>query len=186
MRPLIVNNVLECTKVLMNGASLCGVVCALFVWAPAVWSRGVSWWHACCQCANNKRSPHQMTGANTFGYTMAPENAALVPKYTSASAMTIDMSPAIAEEVSRIWKDEAIQKTYEDRARLQLPDSAKHVLDNVARIAAPGFVPTFDDILRCRARTTGIHEILFKVQSYIFRMVDVGGQRSERKKWVHW
>lgn len=44
---------------------------------------------------------------------------------------------------------------------------------------------TEDDILRCRMRTTGIIEIEFSVNGSDFRMVDVGGQRSERKKWFH-
>lgn len=68
----------------------------------------------------------------------------------------------------------------------QLPDSAKYVMDNLDRIASPNFVPTTDDVLRCRARTTGIHETEFDVNELHFRMVDVGGQRSERKKWAHW
>ena len=33
--------------------------------------------------------------------------------------------------------------------------------------------------------TTGILEYPFDLDSIIFRMVDVGGQRSERRKWIH-
>jgi len=34
-------------------------------------------------------------------------------------------------------------------------------------------------------RTTGIVETVFTIAKITFRMVDVGGQRSERKKWIH-
>uniref|UniRef100_A0A8B9SWF5 Guanine nucleotide-binding protein subunit alpha n=1 Tax=Anas platyrhynchos TaxID=8839 RepID=A0A8B9SWF5_ANAPL len=41
------------------------------------------------------------------------------------------------------------------------------------------------DILRVRVPTTGIIEYPFDLENIIFRMVDVGGQRSERRKWIH-
>jgi translation elongation factor EF-1alpha len=46
-------------------------------------------------------------------------------------------------------------------------------------------VPDEQDILRSRAKTTGIIETEFEVDNLYFRLVDVGGQRSERKKWIH-
>lgn len=56
--------------------------------------------------------------------------------------------------------------------------------DNVARTANPSYIPTNDDILHARVRTTGVSEARFTVNNMIFRVVDVGGQRSERKKWI--
>uniref|UniRef100_A0A8C7DFV7 Guanine nucleotide-binding protein subunit alpha n=3 Tax=Salmoninae TaxID=504568 RepID=A0A8C7DFV7_ONCKI len=47
------------------------------------------------------------------------------------------------------------------------------------------YVPTQQDVLRVRVPTTGIIEYPFDLQSVVFRMVDVGGQRSERRKWIH-
>ena len=47
------------------------------------------------------------------------------------------------------------------------------------------FVPTTNDILRSRVKTTGIIEINFLLKGMNFRVFDVGGQRSERKKWIH-
>merc|ERR1711974_66909 len=41
------------------------------------------------------------------------------------------------------------------------------------------------DVLRSRVQTTGIIETEFTVKNHKFIMVDVGGQRSERKKWMH-
>lgn len=50
---------------------------------------------------------------------------------------------------------------------------------------APNYVPDDQDILRSRLKTTGITETVFDLGSLTYRMFDVGGQRSERKKWIH-
>ena len=52
------------------------------------------------------------------------------------------------------------------------------------RILSPSYVPDEQDVLRSRVVTTGIIETTFKVNKLIYRMVDVGGQRSERRKWI--
>lgn len=49
----------------------------------------------------------------------------------------------------------------------------------------PGYIPDNQDMLHARLRTTGITETLFEMRSINFQLVDVGGQRSERKKWIH-
>ena len=64
-------------------------------------------------------------------------------------------------------------------------DSAKYFLDQLDAITSPYFLPSTQDILRSRVKTTGIVEINFKVKDLNFRVFDVGGQRSERKKWIH-
>lgn len=58
-------------------------------------------------------------------------------------------------------------------------------LDSLDRISATNYVPTQDDVLRTRVKTTGIVETRFTFKGLYFRMFDVGGQRSERKKWIH-
>lgn len=40
-------------------------------------------------------------------------------------------------------------------------------------------------MLRSRVKTTGITETTFVIGELTYRMFDVGGQRSERKKWIH-
>ena len=40
-------------------------------------------------------------------------------------------------------------------------------------------------MLRSRVKTTGITETTFVIGDLTYRMFDVGGQRSERKKWIH-
>lgn len=53
------------------------------------------------------------------------------------------------------------------------------------RISTPGWLPDNQDMLQARLRTTGITETYFELGHMNWRMIDVGGQRSERKKWIH-
>ncbi|XP_076218710.1 guanine nucleotide-binding protein subunit alpha-14 [Aptenodytes patagonicus] len=89
------------------------------------------------------------------------------------------------EAIKKLWEDSGIQECYDRRREYQLSDSAKYYLTDLDRIAMPSFVPTQQDILRVRVPTTGIIEYPFDLENIIFRMVDVGGQRSERRKWIH-
>jgi len=66
-----------------------------------------------------------------------------------------------------------------------LNDSADYFLDKVDELAKPTYIPTDQDILRVRVRTTGIVENDFVIDKNRFKMIDVGGQRNERKKWIH-
>jgi len=56
---------------------------------------------------------------------------------------------------------------------------------DIDRLFAKDFLPTDQDILRARLRTTGISETIFETGPLTYKMFDVGGQRSERKKWIH-
>uniref|UniRef100_A0A9L0IFM2 Guanine nucleotide-binding protein subunit alpha n=1 Tax=Equus asinus TaxID=9793 RepID=A0A9L0IFM2_EQUAS len=87
--------------------------------------------------------------------------------------------------IKTLWADPGIQECYDRRREYQLSDSAKYYLTDVDRIATLGYLPTQQDVLRVRVPTTGIIEYPFDLENIIFRMVDVGGQRSERRKWIH-
>ena len=58
-------------------------------------------------------------------------------------------------------------------------------LDDLDRLGAKDYQPTEQDILRTRVKTTGIVEVHFSFKNLNFKLFDVGGQRSERKKWIH-
>lgn len=57
--------------------------------------------------------------------------------------------------------------------------------EDLDRLFNKEFIPTDQDVLRARLRTTGITETHFDLGTLQYRMFDVGGQRSERKKWIH-
>ncbi|XP_030081351.1 G protein alpha q subunit isoform X3 [Drosophila hydei] len=58
-------------------------------------------------------------------------------------------------------------------------------LDNLDRISQSDYIPSVQDILRSRSPTSGILQYSFELPPLVYRMVDVGGQRSERRKWIH-
>ncbi|KAM3599391.1 uncharacterized protein V6R79_004814 [Siganus canaliculatus] len=90
-----------------------------------------------------------------------------------------------ANAIKRVWNDHGVQRCYDRRREFQLSDSARYYLSDMDRISGPSYIPTLQDILRVRVPTTGIIEYPFDLSRVIFRMVDVGGQRSERRKWIH-
>eukprot|EP01121_Diplochlamys_sp_Union-15-3_P008046 TRINITY_DN2102_c0_g1_i7.p1 TRINITY_DN2102_c0_g1~~TRINITY_DN2102_c0_g1_i7.p1 ORF type:complete len:300 (-),score=39.76 TRINITY_DN2102_c0_g1_i7:255-1154(-) len=94
-------------------------------------------------------------------------------------------SSELAEKIKQLWADEGIQEVYQQRHKFQLNDSANYFFSSIDRIAQADYIPNLDDVLRARVRTTGIDETSFQIQDFRFRMMDVGGQRCERRKWIH-
>ncbi|XP_003402614.1 guanine nucleotide-binding protein G(q) subunit alpha isoform X1 [Bombus vosnesenskii] len=111
------------------------------------------------------------------------EKAELVRSVDFETVTTFE-SPYV-EAIKDLWADSGIQECYDRRREYQLTDSAKYYLLEIDRVAARGYLPTEQDILRVRVPTTGIIEYPFDLEEIRFRMVDVGGQRSERRKWIH-
>uniref|UniRef100_A0A8C4F0N5 Guanine nucleotide binding protein (G protein), alpha 13b n=1 Tax=Dicentrarchus labrax TaxID=13489 RepID=A0A8C4F0N5_DICLA len=69
--------------------------------------------------------------------------------------------------IRALWADEGIQNAYDRRREFQLVIS----------------MYIQQDILLARKPTKGIHEYDFEIKNVPFKMVDVGGQRSERRRW---
>lgn len=101
------------------------------------------------------------------------------------SEYEVELGPVLANKIIRLWKDPSLQRAYEDRALLQIQSNAAFLLNSVERIAAPDYTPTPEDILCSRVRTTGIVETQFTIDGAHYRVLDVGGQRSERRKWLN-
>ncbi|KAI5615675.1 guanine nucleotide-binding protein G(q) subunit alpha, partial [Silurus asotus] len=112
------------------------------------------------------------------------EGNANVVREVDVEKISAFVSPYV-DAIKSLWNDPGIQECYDRRREYQLSDSTKYYLNSLDRIAEVSYVPTQQDILRVRVPTTGIIEYPFDLQSVIFRMVDVGGQRSERRKWIH-
>jgi len=95
------------------------------------------------------------------------------------------ITPELASDLRLLWGNASIQEAFRRSAEFQLNDSAGYYLDKIEALGRADYVPTIQDVLHSRIKTTGIQEISFVMEGITFKLVDVGGQRSERKKWMH-
>ncbi|XP_077419520.1 guanine nucleotide binding protein (G protein), alpha activating activity polypeptide O, b isoform X2 [Vanacampus margaritifer] len=146
-----------------------------------------------------------------FGDKDRKADAKLVCDVVSRMEDTEPYSAELLSAMKRVWADAGTQECFNRAREYQLNDSAQYYLDSLDRIGAADYQPTEQDILRTRVKTTGIvethftfknlhfrsapppHRNYFKIRlgfskligSLLRRLFDVGGQRSERKKWIH-
>ena len=118
---------------------------------------------------------------------LAPQNDARratilsMPTQIEADTMPRDVGDAIRS----LWRDPAVQEAVRRAREFQLNDSAVYYFNSIDRMSQSSYMPIDQDILRSRVKTTGITETTFQVGELTYKLFDVGGQRSERKKWIH-
>ncbi|KAJ6242311.1 guanine nucleotide-binding protein g(o) subunit alpha [Anaeramoeba flamelloides] len=95
-------------------------------------------------------------------------------------------TPEIAQLIKLLWEDTAMKKCFQQRHKFQIPASAGYFLDRITEIGDEYYKPNKNDILFCRIPTTGVKELKIEINGYTWKLVDVGGQRNERRKWVHY
>lgn len=91
----------------------------------------------------------------------------------------------IQHVITFLWGTPIIRTVWQHRAKFQIQDSAANFFTDIGSICEPNYLPTEDHVLLARIRTTGIVEQEFTIKKNRFQVFDVGGQRNERKKWIH-
>ena len=84
-----------------------------------------------------------------------------------------------------LWQDDGFQECLKRAVEYHLNDSALYYLQGMDRILHQSYLPTEKDVLQSHVHTTGIVETSFKDGFVIYQLFDVGGQHSERRKWLH-
>jgi len=96
----------------------------------------------------------------------------------------------LARDISLLWQHNTTQATVKRKNEFQFLDSAPYFLKKAETFCASEYLPSDEDVLRARSITTGIVTLPFEVSTngkdkFKFELVDVGGQRTERRKWIH-
>ncbi|CAH3117131.1 unnamed protein product [Porites lobata] len=87
--------------------------------------------------------------------------------------------------LTEFWNDPSVQTCYDQRNLFYIEDSAKYFFENLERLSQPDYIPTHEDILHARQSTQGVEERKISVNNFQYRVIDVGGQKNQRKKWIH-
>lgn len=132
--------------------------------------------------------------ANRFKISLESEEdektVAALSRYTGPR-----IPPELGAGLKHLYENPKFQEVYARRSEFWVLDGFSYYMKNFDRMLAADFLPTEEDSLMARVRTTGIvvSELESKVvkvnpddpSSIKFQIVDVGGQRNERKKWIH-
>eukprot|EP01083_Nonionella_stella_P079282 217404_1 len=99
------------------------------------------------------------------------------------------MEEQIATAIQYIWNHEdKIKNAFNDAevSKYQvLDETTEYFWNELDRIKVDEYIPNETDIINVRYRTTGVIEKEFTIDNVKFHIFDVGGQQSERKKWIH-
>ncbi|KAJ9069040.1 Guanine nucleotide-binding protein alpha-2 subunit, variant 3 [Entomophthora muscae] len=96
-----------------------------------------------------------------------------------------NLPPEFVCGVQDLVKDPRTTECMHRNGEFYILDSAPYFFEHIQRIGASDYIPSVSDVLRARTKTTGIIETRFTMGQLNIHMFDVGGQRSERKKWIH-
>ncbi|KAJ7888513.1 G-protein alpha subunit [Mycena leptocephala] len=98
----------------------------------------------------------------------------------------IVLTPALADAIWHVACALASKGLLEHPTNFDSMDSALDFFASIHRIAAPTYVPSDEDILRACMMSTAIMETRFSMGDLSIHIFDVGGQRSECRKWIHY
>merc|ERR1712228_351137 len=93
---------------------------------------------------------------------------------------------SLGKSIYFLWTLKAVKATFSRRGNTySFPDNMDYFFNKVREIMTETYNPSVEDMLKCRVRTTGMIEYKYDIKENEFILYDVGGQRNERKKWIH-
>ena len=125
---------------------------------------------------------------------LSPDHLATEQRILSHDEHT-RLTEELAQPILDLFDSPSYQAAYARRSEYWILDSFPYYLKHLHRFCSADFIPTEEDSVMARVRTTGIVESQLEQkivveeedepEQLIFQVVDVGGQRNERKKWMH-
>ena len=105
-------------------------------------------------------------------------------KNSSFSAVNLMKNLSIADKESEKNLDWVLNTSFTECLR-KITSILVSSPKNIDSESILPFVPSLSDAIRSRARTSGLQMREVVMQENKFQLIDVGGQRSERRKWLH-
>ncbi|XP_076065771.1 guanine nucleotide-binding protein G(q) subunit alpha-like isoform X2 [Oratosquilla oratoria] len=102
---------------------------------------------------------------------------------STGSDEDVEIPKDVLEAGLLMWADAGVKAASARGNEFHLMDNAVYFLNALGRIAQDTYVPTLEDVLRMRYRTSGAVYKDFELPSMSLNVIDLGGQRQERAKW---
>jgi len=94
------------------------------------------------------------------------------------------------KELISLWNDGFVREILR-RKKVRLEEFPGFFLNDLERVTSLKYMPSEDDVLKARLKTVGVSEYKFEMEVTAgrdsgteWRIVDVGGSRSQRPTWV--
>ncbi|KAJ1557400.1 hypothetical protein HK096_007499 [Nowakowskiella sp. JEL0078] len=86
--------------------------------------------------------------------------------------------------ITTLASEPSVQKMLERANEYQIQETAEYFIQRAEHFWSLEYKPNDNDILRARVRTTSVSETKFYIDGMVFKVIDVGGQRSDRLFWA--
>ncbi|KAG9311845.1 G-alpha-domain-containing protein [Chiua virens] len=94
------------------------------------------------------------------------------------------------DDIIALWNNKLVREVLR-RRKIRLEELPGFFLNDIERVTALNYIPSDDDVLRARLKTVGVSEYRCEMEAAAgreqgteWRIVDVGGSRSQRATWV--
>ncbi|GBG33689.1 Guanine nucleotide-binding protein subunit alpha [Hondaea fermentalgiana] len=93
----------------------------------------------------------------------------------------------VAEILQILWEEPVLRRVYQMEGKIPtLEAPIGYYMENLDRISSKSFTPSEDDMLHARKQTRKVQELDFVHKNHKFLLIDVGGQRIERRNWINY
>lgn len=124
-----------------------------------------------------------LKGVQRHGLVLSAEARAIADQVASMPSSS-PLSKDMVAYFKLLSSDPEVRKVLQKSNELQLHDHLDYMLSRLDDFVKSDYIPTVEDILKVRVRTTGIMEMSYQIEQIHFTVMDMGGQRSERRKWI--
>jgi len=95
-----------------------------------------------------------------------------------------DLCVAMKDQIKILFNSKVMETAWLSRAKVNAIDNHRLFVDQIDTIAAPNYLPINEHIINARMRTTNVVMNEYDIDGVRFEIYDVGGQRTERRKWM--
>ncbi|RCN30757.1 guanine nucleotide-binding protein alpha-8 subunit family protein [Ancylostoma caninum] len=96
-----------------------------------------------------------------------------------------ELTEVVADSIGRLLEDPSVQEVLRQSSELSIEESSTYFLRELPRIRENDYLPSLEDILKSRVSTSGVYQFTFLIKNFTFKVFDVGGQKAQRRKWIH-